>query len=200
DALDHENLRVAGQRILPGFEPRMADAGADEIHLSGAALVLLEGRNLLRIGRPEEDRVAAVNPAGVVGRVAILFHAVFRQLRLLACRRVAHPEVVVADERGAFAVRRYDHRLALAAFLRFAARPGDVARPLAAARIERNRLAIGAEVEAVERQAIGRVIAARRRRQRGGDLRLVEGGRLHAGGRIDEEELGAVFRRRAIPE
>ena len=50
--------------------------GVHQIHLADAALVLLKGRDLFRIGRPEQDRPVAVRPAGVVGGVAEILHAV----------------------------------------------------------------------------------------------------------------------------
>jgi hypothetical protein len=53
DAMDHRHVFVARERILPRLEPRMADLGADEVHLADLALVLLEGRDLLRVGRPD---------------------------------------------------------------------------------------------------------------------------------------------------
>ena len=98
---------VAGQRILPGLQRRMADRRVDEVHLADAALILLERRDLLRVGRPEEDRAVAARPAGVVGRVAEVLDAVLGQLRLPAGRDVADPEIPVADERRALAVGRH---------------------------------------------------------------------------------------------
>jgi hypothetical protein len=101
-----EHRAVARQRILPRLEPRRADVRRHEVHVAHAAPVVLEGRDLPRVGRPGEDRAVAVHPAGVVGRVAEVLRAVGRQLRLGAAGHVAHPDVVVADERGALAVGR----------------------------------------------------------------------------------------------
>src|SRR5206468_10307199 len=69
-------------------------------------LILLKGRDLLRIRGPDEDRPIAFRPTGVVGGVAEILDAVGRQLRFLASRHVAHPQVPVADERHALTVRR----------------------------------------------------------------------------------------------
>ena len=91
DALNLEDLVVAGQRILPRFELRMADGGVHQIHLADAAAVVLKCRDLFRIRRPEQNRPIAAGPAGVVGCVAKIFHAVLRELRLLAGGRHREP-------------------------------------------------------------------------------------------------------------
>ena len=82
----------------------------------------------------------------------------------------------------------------------FAARAPDVARPLAAARVERDRLAVGAELELVERKTIRGVGRAARGGQRRGDFRLIERRGARARRRIDQEEFRAVLRGRPIPE
>src|SRR5262245_24393177 len=84
----------------------MANFGIDQVHLADLTLVLLEGRDLLRVGRPHEDRTVAAGPAGVVGGVAEILDAVGGQRRLAAGRSVAHPEIPVADERYALPVWR----------------------------------------------------------------------------------------------
>src|SRR5579871_3321094 len=100
DALDHGHVFVAYEGILPRFELRMTVRDGDEVHLAIFALVLLEGGDLLRVRRPDEDGAIALLPTGVVGGVAVVLDAVGGELRLFAGGDVAHPEVVVADERG----------------------------------------------------------------------------------------------------
>ena len=105
-ALDHRHHRVARQRIFPRLQLRMADLGADQVHLADASLVLLKRRDLLRIGRPHQNRAVAAGPSGVVRGVAEIFHAVGGELRFLIRSRIAHPQVVIANEGGVFFVRR----------------------------------------------------------------------------------------------
>ena len=50
DALKHRDRAVAGERIFPCLQLRVAYFGGDEVHLTDAALVLLEGGNLARVG------------------------------------------------------------------------------------------------------------------------------------------------------
>ena len=64
-------------------------------------------------GDHDDDRAIAAAPAGVVGGVAEVLDAVGRQLPLLACRDVAHPEIPVANEDAALAVGRHGQRLAV---------------------------------------------------------------------------------------
>ena len=106
DPLDHRHHVVTREWILPGLQLWMARLGADEIHFADLALVLLERRDLLRVGRPHHDWPVAAGPPGVVGRVSEILHAVRRQRGFLAGGGVADPEVPIADEDGAFAVRR----------------------------------------------------------------------------------------------
>ena len=110
-ALDHRDVGITGQRVLPGQQRRMADGGVDEIHLAGLALILLEGGDLLRVGRPRQHRPIAEAPAGVVGGVAVVLHAVGGQLFFGSGGQLADPEVPVTDECGELAIGR-DHRLA----------------------------------------------------------------------------------------
>ncbi len=106
DALEHRHDLVARQRVLPRLEHGVPDLRLDEVHVADLALVLLEGGDLLRVGRPEHDGAVASRPAGVVGGVAEVLHAVGGQRLLLARRHVADPEVPVLDEHGALAVGR----------------------------------------------------------------------------------------------
>src|SRR5207302_5861362 len=76
----------------------MANFGFYQVHLAHAALVLLEGGDLLRVRRPKQDWTVAVDPAGVVGGVAEIFYAVGSKLGLLGGGNVAHPEIEIANE------------------------------------------------------------------------------------------------------
>src|SRR5688500_20340552 len=78
----------------------MTDSGVDEIHLAGLALILFEGGDLLRVGRPGQYRPIAEPPAGVVGGVAVVLHAVGGQLFFGSGGQFADPEVPVTDECG----------------------------------------------------------------------------------------------------
>ena len=100
DAGDHRDVRIAGERILPRAQHRMAavDRRLDEVHVADLPLVLLLRRDLLAVGRPRQRRRRARRPAGVARRVAEVLHAVGRELALLAGGDVAHPEIPVADE------------------------------------------------------------------------------------------------------
>ena len=97
----------------------MADVGVDQVHVAGLALVLLEGGDRFESGDQFSDRVVGVLPAGVVGGVAEILHAVGGQLGFLAGGDIAHPQVPVADEGFGLSVRRQHARL-MAAFGRFA--------------------------------------------------------------------------------
>src|SRR5690606_19911478 len=105
-ALDHGDVLVADQRVLPALDLWVADHGLHQHHLAGPALVLLEGRDLRRVGRPHQDRAVAVGPAGVVGGVAVVGAAIGGEPGFLARGDVAHPQVPVADEGLRLAVRR----------------------------------------------------------------------------------------------
>ena len=166
----------------------MTDDGVDEVHLADAARVVPEGRDLLRVRRPDDDGRVAARPAGVVGGVGEVLDAVGRELRLAAGRDVAHPEVVVAHERRARAVGR-EHVGASAAgsaaagTRRRAARsprrspctlPWPIAAPPPLGGVELNRRAVGRELELVERQRQRGVLRAGRRRQRRGQRVVIE--------------------------
>src|SRR5690606_10286681 len=105
-ALDHGDVLVADERILPSLDLRRADVGMHQHHLAGLALVLPERRDLHRVRRPHQDGIVGVLPAGVVGGVAVVGAAVGGQLRFRAAGQVAHPQVPVADEGFAPAVGR----------------------------------------------------------------------------------------------
>src|SRR5690606_32908260 len=74
------------------------DVGAHQRHRAGAALVLAEGGDPVRAGRPRHHRLVGVFPAGVVGGVAVIGAAVEGELYLVAAVDVTHPQVPVADE------------------------------------------------------------------------------------------------------
>src|SRR5689334_6140432 len=100
DAFDPEDLIVARKRILPGLEFGMSHLRPDEIHIARSARVMLESGDLFRIRRPDNDRPVTPGPPGVVGCIAVILHAIRRELPLLAIGDLFYPEVIVADERG----------------------------------------------------------------------------------------------------
>ena len=106
--VDAEDHRVLGEGIAPGIQLGMAHLGVDHVHHAHATRVVLEGGDPAAVGRPAQDRPGAPHPARVVGRVAEVLLAVEGQLRLLPGICLAHPEVVVADERLAPLIRRDD--------------------------------------------------------------------------------------------
>ncbi len=78
---------------------------------------------------------------------------------------------------------------------------GEVALPVRAADREAERLAVVDELDAVEGEAVGLVFLARRLRQGGCELGVVEGGGAGAALGVDEDELaGAAAQVVAIPE
>ena len=98
-------MSVARQRILPRLQLGMADVVSTR-YISPTlrwscwkVAIFLESGDQTRIG------AVALRPAGVVGGVAEVLDAVGRQLRLLAGRDVAHPEIPVANEGRAFCRR-----------------------------------------------------------------------------------------------
>src|SRR5262249_45452138 len=106
DTMKCRNNGITRQRVLPGLEFRMADSRIDEIHLPDVAFVLLERRNLSRVGRPADNGPVASRPAGVVGRVTEILDAVLRQLHLVIRRNVTHPQIPIANERRFFTIWR----------------------------------------------------------------------------------------------
>src|SRR4029079_18971815 len=115
DALEHRDHAIAGERVLPRLERRMPDLGLDEIHVAHFALFVRRGGDLLGIGRPEQNRPITAGPAGVVRRVAEVLGAFGRELLLVTGCHVADPEIPIANERGALAVRRHRDRCRRAA-------------------------------------------------------------------------------------
>ena len=93
DAADHRDDGIAGQRVFPRAEHRMAavDRRLDQVHVADIPLVLLLRRDLFAVGRPRERRRGARRPAGIARRVAEVLHAVGRELALLAGGDVAAP-------------------------------------------------------------------------------------------------------------
>src|SRR5688572_19830881 len=101
----------------------MPNACVHQVHFADAALVLLEGRDLLRIRRPEYDRTIAHSPAGVVGGVAEVLHTVGGKLLLGAGGHFTNPQVMLADEDCALAVGRKRFVASAASGCRAAASP-----------------------------------------------------------------------------
>ena len=106
--LEHGDVLVAGQRVLPRLERRVTDLRPHEVHVADFPLVLLKGCDLFRVGRPDQDGPVALRPAGVVGGVAEVLHAVSGQRPFRAGRDVADPEVPVLDVRRTRAIGRLD--------------------------------------------------------------------------------------------
>ncbi len=199
-ALDHGDDAIARQRILPGLQLRVPDAGVHQVHLADAALVLLEGGDLARVGRPLHHRAIAEAPAGVVGGVAVVLDAVGGERRFLVGGDVAHPQVPVADEHRPLAVGRQHVGPRSGAVLALARRAVHGAGVAARAGRERHRAAVGGEVDRQERQLRAFVGAARGGRQGGGQQLVIEGRRLAARHRIDDDELRPGGAEGAIPE
>src|SRR6266567_1622211 len=80
----------------------MAYLRVHEVHLADAALVLLKGRDLPRIGRPEDDGAVAPAPAGIVRGIAEVLDTVLGDLRFIAGGGVAAPEVEIPDDTERF--------------------------------------------------------------------------------------------------
>ena len=202
--LDHEYVLVAGQRVFPLVEHRVAHFGAHRVHVAHLALVLLVGGDLLRVRRPVQHRAVGVDPAGVVGGVAEVPGAVGGELGLLAGGHVAHPQVPVADEGLLGLVGREDARLvaALDQLCPVGAGAGalEVAQVVLAAQGDVVAAVGGhAEIEAagdlVRRQRLAAGLA-----QRGEQPGLVEGGRGLAGGRVHLHHVVAAGVAVAVPE
>jgi hypothetical protein len=64
--------------LVRGDGTIIAGSGGENlsIHIGNAALVLLKGGDFFRIRRPTKNCAVAVSPAGIVGRVTEIFHAV----------------------------------------------------------------------------------------------------------------------------
>jgi hypothetical protein len=100
DALDHRDELVARKRILPCAQRRMPRGRVHEIHLTGLALILLEGRDLLRVRRPLEHRAIAADSSRRCRCVPVIFHAVGRELLVRSRGQVPDPQVPVLDVRA----------------------------------------------------------------------------------------------------
>src|SRR6266850_243386 len=138
DSFDLKDLVVARERILPGVKSRMADTGVNQIHFPDTAPVVLKRRYFFGIGRPQENGAIAFDPAGVVGRISKILHSISGQLRVLPRGSVAHPQVGIANERCALAVRREYAVGNFTPVRRSASGALDVASPAAIADIEGN--------------------------------------------------------------
>ncbi len=185
------------------------------------ALVLLVGRDLLRVRRPEDDGAIAAAPAGVVGGVA----EVLRRRRSSAAARVSvamsrthrfqsrmkAARLPSGDENGRArraAAARSASAAAPAACFRLrrrraeirAARSAYVARPAAAVEVERDGLAVGREVDRLKRQLVRRELAAGRGRKGGGELRVIERRPARASRGRHQDELEPVRRLVPVPE
>jgi hypothetical protein len=106
--LNRRHNRITGQRIFPRLKLGVADVSRDEIHIACSSLVLLKGRDLFRIRRPNQYRPVAVYPTGVVRRVAKILNAIGRQLCFLAGRHILDPQIIVLYICGTLSVRRDD--------------------------------------------------------------------------------------------
>ena len=84
----------------------MSHLGRNEVEFADAALILLEGRDLPRVGRPGGDRAVAHRPAGVVRGVAEILHPVGGELYLaFGCNIAQTHKFPIANEGRALAVR-----------------------------------------------------------------------------------------------
>jgi len=207
-ALNHRDDIVARQRILPRLKHRMPYFGLNQVHVAHVALVLLEGGNVFRIGRPDEDGAVTVRPSGVVGSVAEVFHPIGGELRLFAAGNIANPKVPIADECGELAVgrgpvdphrRRSRHGrkrrllpLPRAASFGSTLRALHIALPVAPFHIELDRLLVRRQFDLLKRQVPGVVTRVCSRRQRCGKFGLLKQGRSLAGGCIDHYEFAAL--------
>ncbi len=203
DPVDPEDHAVLGERVLPRLQPRVPDVRRDEVHLAHAAGIVLERRDPARVRRPEQDRPVALRPAGVVRRVAEVLDAVRGQPRLLARLEVADPEVVVADERGAPAVRGDDaiaRRPVAATGRGVAAVAAEVAGVRADREDDRDGSAVAGELDVPQRQGERRVRRVRRRRERRGQPFVVERPPPRPPGRVDQHVLGPLREPVAVPE
>src|SRR5207245_8135477 len=119
------------------------------------ALVLLERRDLLRVGGPEEDRAVTVGPSGVVGGVAEVLDPVGGELGLLPRRQIADPQVVTANEGRQLPVGRGHRARPRGVFLCRGSRAFvgcEIAGPVTGYGAEGDRLPVGGELELRERK------------------------------------------------
>ncbi len=199
DPVQQRHRLVTGQRILPRLEHRVAGRGLDQVHLADLAFVLLERGHLLRIRRPQDDRARRRPPAGVVGGVAEVGHAVGRERTLDLRGQVAHPQVPVLDEDRARAVGRGDG-VDVAGGAGRAGGAADVAGVARLADVHRNGGAVGRQFHGLEGQPRGLHLGGRHRGQRGRQPLVVEGRGARLPGRVDEHELSAVGGGSAVGE
>ena len=200
NTFDLEDLVVTGQRILPGFECRMAHSGMDQIHFTGTAAVVLKSCNFSRIGGPQEDRTVASCPTGIVGRVAEILHTVLRELSFLPGDDVADPQVEITNECGTLAVGRENAVGNPIPVGRSAFRALGVALPSAVAYVKRDRAVTIFESKLSEGKRERFVVCANCRRQRSRKLRLVECRHSCSSRGIDQHEFGSPLRGQAIPK
>ena len=202
----------------------MAHLGVHHVHHPHATRVVLEGGDPAAVGGPAQHGPRTAYPARIVGRVAEVLHAVEGQLRLPSGIGLAHPEVVVADERLAPLVRRDDAGRAaegrleahgdrhvvgpalLRGALQLLAAEGDRAAaegaPLVAEVVpfgrEEHHRRLGDELPT--RQARRRRARARHSRERVRHPLVVEGGLAGARTGIDHHVLAALRGLVPIPE
>jgi hypothetical protein len=218
-ALDHGHYRIARQGIFPGLQRGMTRGGGNQVHFADAALVLLIGGNLTGIGGPEEHRIIARYPAGIIGGVTEILDAIGGELGFFAAGDVAHPQVVIANEGGGLAVGRSCHTAAgsapaspapTAAALSAGNRRGigiggagvpfAVALPAIAPHAERDRCRIRRKVEHLERKVRAVVLRPGSRGECRRQLVVVERRLAGAARRVHQQELGTLRRGAAIPE
>ena len=84
----------------------MSHPALDQIHFAVIALVLLKSGNLSGVRGPKKDGAIAGAPAGVVGGISEVLHAVVRKLGFAAGSYIAHPQIPVADKGRALPVGR----------------------------------------------------------------------------------------------
>ena len=77
-----------------------------QVHFSHAALVLCDGCDFFRIGRPDDDRPVTRSLSGVIRRVAEVRDAIGGELSFFGRGHIAHPQVVIANECRALPIRR----------------------------------------------------------------------------------------------
>ena len=212
--LNHCHHRIPRQRIVPRLQRWMSTRHTHQVHPPNLPLVLLKRRNLLRVRRPHQDRTVAMRPSRIVGRIAIVGHTIRGQLCLLPGRNVPHPQIILANERRLFLVRRKIVRLRGHPCLRVA---GCLAFPLAAQIAPHQRLPKRqhhAAVAILQSEIFDRKMPAIERCyhrglppprtdrfiQRSRNLPLIERRRLCPLRWIDQHKSDAVRPRIAIPE
>ena len=177
-------------------------------------------------GDHEHDRAIAAAPAGVVGGVAEILHAVGRQRRLLAASRCRAPTgssrgrtrraSPSGDMRERLAVARRGASCAAASASAASGRRWRrgqrritgcrafaalrVARPSLCGEIEAHGRAVRRQIHRLEGKAKLVELCCRRRRERSRELRVIEGARARLFDRIDEDEFGAGRKSVAVPE